>query len=84
MPLATALPTIPQALSRDLSDVERELYYVAMKDRSETARAANRPNAGVSFGGMPGSSDYTPKTHGQMVAEAEANVARRAQDRAAA
>lgn len=72
-------PAIPAELSKGLSPVEFELYYIAMKDRSETARLQNRKPVGVSFGGMGDfSTPYEPKTYDQMLAEARANVAKRA------
>lgn len=77
MPLAATktLPPIPTALRRGMSDVEFHAFCIAKKDRSELARQASRPNAGVSWSGMSDhSTPYVGMTDAEVWAEAEAKV----------
>lgn len=71
-------PEIPLALSRDLTDLERALFYVAQRNQFEIARSARegQRSSGVCYSGMSGS-NYTPKTYDEMLAEAQAKVAAR-------
>lgn len=73
------LPPIPTALRPGMSDVEFALFYIAQKDANERRIAAQRPH-GVSWSGLTDDSHYTPKTHAQMVMEAERQVAPRCAD----
>ena len=80
-----ARPEIPLALFADMTDLERALYYIALRDRNEQVLASREAlrSGGVCYSAMSGGG-YTPKTYDEMLAEAEAKVAAQAERMAVA